>query len=66
MISEKKREAFVEDEILEPMREMISLTNVLVWIKDNLSPEDVFDDVDLETWAEENGFVKEEEEEEEE
>ena len=29
------------------------------WIKENLCPEDVFDEQILNEWAEENGFVKE-------
>ena len=33
---------------------------VLKWVKDNFLPEDVFDTDDLEAWALENGFVKEE------
>lgn len=29
------------------------------WIRDNLKPDQVFDDKQLEQWAEANGFVKE-------
>lgn len=29
------------------------------WIKNNLSPEDVFDRIQLEDWANNNGFVLE-------
>jgi hypothetical protein len=29
------------------------------WIQDNLDPDDVFDQKDLESWAEANGYIKE-------
>lgn len=33
------------------------LEDAITWIKKNLSPEDVFDETDLVTWAEEKGYV---------
>jgi len=34
------------------------LENAIEWIKDNLEPEDVFDEKDLEHWAEMNDYQK--------
>lgn len=34
------------------------LDKVVEYIKDNLHPEDVFDEDELNSWAEDNGFVK--------
>jgi len=36
-----------------------SLDEVIEWIKRNLNPEDVFDENDLEAWAEDNGYFVE-------
>ena len=33
------------------------LDDSIAWIARNLLPEDVFPDIDLATWAEDNGFV---------
>ena len=35
------------------------LDTAVEWMKYNLNPGDVFDDDDLEKWAEDNGYVKE-------
>ncbi len=35
------------------------LDNAIEWIAKNLNPSDVFSDKDLETWAEGEGYVKE-------
>jgi hypothetical protein len=34
------------------------LDRVAEYINDNLRPEDIFEDVELEEWATDNGFVK--------
>lgn len=36
------------------------LDEAIAWIKDNLSPDEVFTTEDLEKWAEERGYMKEE------
>jgi hypothetical protein len=36
-----------------------ALDNAIEWIGKNLSPDDVFSDKDLSSWAESNGYVKE-------
>jgi hypothetical protein len=36
-----------------------SLEDATEWIRKNLPPEEVFEQKDLERWAEENGFIKE-------
>lgn len=33
------------------------LESCIDWIKDNLSPEDVFSDDDLEKWAKDKGYI---------
>lgn len=38
------------------------LDQSVIWIQDNLDPEDVFDDSVLEEWATKNGFVYESDE----
>lgn len=35
-----------------------SLDEAIDWIKTNMNPEQVFDDNDLENWAEKNGYIK--------
>ena len=35
------------------------LDEAIDWISENLSPEDVFSDKDLEAWAENNDYTKE-------
>ena len=39
----------------------IDFGEVVAYVADYLSPEEVFSDVDLETWAAKNGFVREDE-----
>jgi hypothetical protein len=34
------------------------LESAIDWIANNLRPEDVFDEKDLETWAEESDYIK--------
>lgn len=41
----------------------LELESALEWIKENLTPEQVFDQDELEEWATSNGFVEEEDEE---
>lgn len=36
------------------------LDEIVYWISENLEPEDVFDNNELEAWAEDNGWAKEE------
>lgn len=38
---------------------MTMLDAATEWIRDNMNPDQVFDDKQLEEWAEANGFVKE-------
>lgn len=39
-----------------------TLDEVIEWIKNNLNPEDVFDEDDLIEWAEDNGYFIDDEE----
>lgn len=34
------------------------LDKVVEYIKDNMHPDDIFEDAELSVWAEDNGFVK--------
>lgn len=36
------------------------LEKAIDWIKDNLGPDEVFDESELQAWAKDNGFVEEE------
>ena len=36
-----------------------ALDSAIDWMRDNLDPDDVFDDKKLEAWAENNGYIKE-------
>jgi hypothetical protein len=36
-----------------------SLDEAIDWIKNNLKPDDVFDNKELESWAESNGYIQE-------
>lgn len=40
------------------------LADSVAWIRDHLSPEDVFNDAELEAWALDNGYVLEDEDDE--
>ncbi len=37
-----------------------ALDSAIFWIKRNLNPDDVFDESDLQSWAENNGYKKDE------
>ena len=47
------------DEFANHMRAAWPLDDAIEWIKNNLSPEDVFRQKDLDQWAEENEYTKE-------
>ena len=34
--------------------------NLVVWVQENFTPEDVFEEDELETWAKKNGWAKDE------
>ena len=46
-------------EFVETLLGSSALDSSIEWIAKNLNPSDVFDETDLETWALNNGFVKE-------
>ena len=46
------REASLLDDLLDDL-----LDKAIEWIKSNMSPEDVFDDEQLEEWANTNAFI---------
>ena len=53
---------FVEH-VLEIVKESLAGDQswVLDWVAQNFGPDDVFGDLDLSTWAKENGYILEEE-----
>lgn len=57
MADSKARKDFIESVIMHDL-----LDDAVMWIKNNMIPEHVFDKADLEEWAEENGYVKAESE----
>ena len=54
MTTPKQDKEFVETVISTTL-----LEDAIEWISRNMNPEDVFKENDLETWAESNGYVKE-------
>lgn len=49
------------DDMMNSVEAAIDLQGVLVeWMKDNLEPDDIFTDSQLEQWSEKNGYTKEE------
>jgi len=54
MASYKQEQDFINNIISSDL-----LENAIDWIKNNLSPDDVFSQKDLESWAEDNKYVKE-------
>jgi hypothetical protein len=54
-INQRLRNNF-EEEVLVPAFNI--LDDVIEWLADNVAPEDVVADVQLETWAYDNGFKK--------
>lgn len=55
----KQDKDFASELAGEVRLEPSALQTAIDWIKDNLKPDDVFSDKDLETWAENNGYTKE-------
>jgi len=49
---------FSKPEVSDPEVEYVDGNDLVGWVRDNLSPGDVFDDDALEGWAMANGFVK--------
>lgn len=47
------------DSIGEVTMKKSALDNAILWIGNNLDPDDVFDEKDLIAWATSNGYVKE-------
>ena len=54
MITNRQQQEFCKERIDTDL-----LDWAIGWIIKNLSPEDVFSDQELETWAKDNGFVEE-------
>jgi hypothetical protein len=54
MIDVYKREEFISSVMPSGL-----LDDAIEWIGDNLSPEEIFDIKELEMWAEDNGYIKE-------
>lgn len=62
MPTNSQDKAFAEvmkDQIDEIKISHSSLDEAISWIGSNLQPDDVFSIADLESWAEDNGYVKE-------
>lgn len=61
MPSGSQDKAFAEnmDSFLSASLSTAALDGAIEWISNNLSPDDVFTTKDLESWAENNGYIKE-------
>ena len=55
-----KDEAQFWEACTESLRNERLLKDAIAWIRENMTPEDVFDNESLDTWANNNGYVKEE------
>jgi len=55
VVNSRQEKAFMDVVILDGL-----LEESINWIRLNMNPEDVFPEEELEYWAENNGFVKEE------
>ena len=51
-----------DQEFLKSVISATLLEDAIEWIASNMNPEDMFSESDLGTWAEENGFIKDEDE----
>lgn len=54
MFDSRKEKDFIESVVCSSL-----LEESVDWIQSNLEPEEVFDKEELEEWAENNGYVKE-------
>lgn len=54
MITTRDNQLFTESIMVD-----YPLDKAIEWIKRNFNPENVFDKAQLETWANENGYIKE-------
>jgi hypothetical protein len=48
-----------DKQFIEDMISSTLLEQAIAWIKDNFSPEDIFDEKELRQWAESSGYVEE-------
>lgn len=49
---------FIADNVIAASLPSSTLDDVLDWIRDNLEPDDVFTEKDLDRWAESNDYKK--------
>lgn len=52
--------AKANDEFISMVISTDLLDDAVNWISNHLSPDEVFDSTDLENWAEDNGYTREE------
>jgi hypothetical protein len=59
----RRTTSYEDQELADYIGEEMTLDagKILDYVSRNFEPGDVFDDVDLENWARENGFIKEDE-----
>ena len=60
MATSRSQDRAFSIELMEFLQNDDVLGKAIEWIGGNLSPEDVFAERDLEAWAADNGWVKEE------
>jgi hypothetical protein len=44
--------------LMEHLRQDSALEKCIAWIAENMNPQLVFSQCDLETWAQDNGYIK--------
>ena len=58
LITTSKQEREFSSDLASKLETAAILQSALIWIRANMSPEQVFQVGDLDQWAEENGYVQ--------
>ena len=62
MTTSARQDREFQDEVFNLLRTDHLLSTALQWIQQHMSPSEVYPEVELQSWAENNGYVKAEEE----
>ena len=60
MLTSTKQDREFNEMLHEHLRQDSSLERCIEWIRNNMNPDDVFSESDLDVWADNNGYVNEE------
>lgn len=56
---ERQFKDYVVENIISSNLPSSTLDDILYWVRDNVEPDQVFSEKQLEAWAEANGYIKE-------